>query len=179
MNNCPLCNGYKLVPCQKCRGSKNSIANDFTTTFRALRCTNCNENGLEPCPECFEREKKKEEEETEEFSSESSESDQEGEYEVTEGVEEEEEEEEEEQVKRVRRGERRRSEAAHWAELRMKANIGRREEEEKEQLFEEMVSAMAANVLQEALSQSTEIPAMDTEENSERNESTHWKEKEP
>lgn len=36
------------------------MANDFTIEFRALRCTHCNENGLEPCPVCVGKEEKEE-----------------------------------------------------------------------------------------------------------------------
>ncbi len=31
------------------------MANNFTSEFRALRCTHCNENGMEPCPICEEK----------------------------------------------------------------------------------------------------------------------------
>ena len=54
-NNCRVCGGYEVIPCRKCGGSKNSTANKFTLEFRALRCTHCNENGMEVCPECEER----------------------------------------------------------------------------------------------------------------------------
>lgn len=50
--DCKVCGGYGFVPCHKCGGSKNSIANSFTGMFRALRCTHCNENGLELCSAC-------------------------------------------------------------------------------------------------------------------------------
>lgn len=30
------------------------MKNSFTSEFKALRCTHCNENGLEPCPGCKE-----------------------------------------------------------------------------------------------------------------------------
>lgn len=49
---CDNCGGYEFIPCLKCGGSKNSVANNFTSEFRALRCTSCNENGLQPCPQC-------------------------------------------------------------------------------------------------------------------------------
>ena len=50
--NCQLCGGFEFIPCRKCDGSKNSVANKFTLEFKALRCTYCNENGLEHCPAC-------------------------------------------------------------------------------------------------------------------------------
>ena len=53
-----MCAGFEFVPCHKCGGSKNSVSNTFTIEFRALRCTHCNENGLEACPSCTEREDK-------------------------------------------------------------------------------------------------------------------------
>lgn len=49
---CSTCGGFEFIPCRKCGGSKNSVANNFTSEFRALRCTHCNENGMEPCPIC-------------------------------------------------------------------------------------------------------------------------------
>ena len=61
-NNCKLCGGFEFIPCRKCGGSKNSTANKFTTEFRALRCTHCNENGMEGCPECEMRRNELEEE---------------------------------------------------------------------------------------------------------------------
>lgn len=51
-SNCETCGGYIMVPCPKCKGSKNSCRNNFTTEFKALRCTKCNRNGLVPCPTC-------------------------------------------------------------------------------------------------------------------------------
>ena len=50
-----MCGGYEFIPCRKCGGSKNSVANEFTAEFRALKCTHCTENGLEPCPACEKR----------------------------------------------------------------------------------------------------------------------------
>lgn len=40
--------------------------NEFTIEFRALRCTHCNENGLEPCPKCTLKEEGEEEQKKEE-----------------------------------------------------------------------------------------------------------------
>ena len=57
-----VCMGFGLIPCQKCGGSKNSVANKFTSEFRALRCTHCNENGMELCPLCEEKRRELEEE---------------------------------------------------------------------------------------------------------------------
>ena len=55
-NTCQVCAGFEFIPCRKCSGSKNSVSNKFTIEFRALRCTHCNENGLEACPACVESE---------------------------------------------------------------------------------------------------------------------------
>ncbi|XP_003390163.1 PREDICTED: glutaredoxin domain-containing cysteine-rich protein CG31559-like [Amphimedon queenslandica] len=49
---CQMCGGYDFIPCIKCGGSKNSVFNNFTSEFRALKCTACDENGLQPCPHC-------------------------------------------------------------------------------------------------------------------------------
>ncbi|KAL5460500.1 hypothetical protein EMCRGX_G033951 [Ephydatia muelleri] len=49
---CEICGGYRFILCRKCGGSKNSTRNTFTSEFRALKCTKCNHNGLEPCPKC-------------------------------------------------------------------------------------------------------------------------------
>ncbi len=54
VKECGYCGGYEFIPCRKCSGTKNSIKNNFTSEFKALRCTHCNENGLEPCPACKE-----------------------------------------------------------------------------------------------------------------------------
>ena len=51
-NNCTACAGYGFIPCVKCGGSKNSVANNFTAEFRALKCTACNANGLQKCKLC-------------------------------------------------------------------------------------------------------------------------------
>lgn len=51
---CGYCGGYEFIPCRKCNGTKDSIRNTFTNEFKALRCTHCNENGLELCPSCKE-----------------------------------------------------------------------------------------------------------------------------
>lgn len=51
---CGYCGGYEFIPCRKCSGTKDSVKNTFTSEFKALRCTHCNENGLEPCPGCKE-----------------------------------------------------------------------------------------------------------------------------
>ncbi|XP_036406583.1 glutaredoxin domain-containing cysteine-rich protein 1 [Megalops cyprinoides] len=50
---CPTCGGFAFIPCPVCHGSKMSVfRNCFTDTFKALRCTACNENGLQPCRSC-------------------------------------------------------------------------------------------------------------------------------
>ncbi len=49
---CGYCGGFEFIPCRKCSGTKDSVKNNFTSEFKALRCTHCNENGLEPCPGC-------------------------------------------------------------------------------------------------------------------------------
>ena len=54
LKECGYCGGYEFIPCRKCNGTKNSVKNNFTSEFQALRCTHCNENGLEPCPGCKE-----------------------------------------------------------------------------------------------------------------------------
>ncbi|XP_041379002.1 LOW QUALITY PROTEIN: glutaredoxin domain-containing cysteine-rich protein 1-like, partial [Gigantopelta aegis] len=51
LKKCSMCAGYEFVPCLKCGGSKNSVVNNFTSEFRALKCTSCNENGLQLCPQ--------------------------------------------------------------------------------------------------------------------------------
>ncbi|KAJ8382550.1 hypothetical protein SKAU_G00033280 [Synaphobranchus kaupii] len=52
-HGCPMCGGFAFVPCPVCHGSKMSVfRNCFTDTFKALRCTACNENGLQPCRSC-------------------------------------------------------------------------------------------------------------------------------
>ena len=54
VKECGYCGGYEFIPCRKCSGTKDSVRNNFTNEFKALRCTHCNENGLEPCPGCKE-----------------------------------------------------------------------------------------------------------------------------
>ncbi|KAJ3587505.1 hypothetical protein NHX12_011102 [Muraenolepis orangiensis] len=50
---CQSCGGFAFIPCPMCHGSKMSVfRNCFTDSFKALRCTSCNENGLQPCPSC-------------------------------------------------------------------------------------------------------------------------------
>lgn len=50
---CQLCGGYRLLPCPSCNGSKKSVhRNHFTTDFVALKCMNCDENGLVQCYNC-------------------------------------------------------------------------------------------------------------------------------
>ncbi|XP_063046899.1 glutaredoxin domain-containing cysteine-rich protein 1 [Engraulis encrasicolus] len=50
---CQACGGYNFVPCPMCHGSKMSIyRNRFTDNFKALKCSSCNENGLQACSVC-------------------------------------------------------------------------------------------------------------------------------
>ncbi|XP_061644307.1 glutaredoxin domain-containing cysteine-rich protein 1 [Phyllopteryx taeniolatus] len=50
---CQSCGGFAFVPCPTCHGSKMSVfRNCFTDSFKALKCTSCNENGLRPCGSC-------------------------------------------------------------------------------------------------------------------------------
>ncbi|TDH07415.1 hypothetical protein EPR50_G00105730 [Perca flavescens] len=50
---CQTCGGFAFIPCPMCHGSKMSVfRNCFTDSFKALKCTSCNENGLQPCVSC-------------------------------------------------------------------------------------------------------------------------------
>ncbi|XP_061582176.1 glutaredoxin domain-containing cysteine-rich protein 1 [Cololabis saira] len=50
---CQTCGGFAFIPCQVCHGSKMSVfRNCFTDSFKALKCTSCNENGLQACVRC-------------------------------------------------------------------------------------------------------------------------------
>uniref|UniRef100_A0A3B4Z344 Glutaredoxin and cysteine rich domain containing 1 n=1 Tax=Stegastes partitus TaxID=144197 RepID=A0A3B4Z344_9TELE len=50
---CQTCGGFAFIPCPTCHGSKMSVfRNCFTDSFKALKCTSCNENGLQPCVSC-------------------------------------------------------------------------------------------------------------------------------
>ncbi|XP_034037836.1 glutaredoxin domain-containing cysteine-rich protein 1 [Thalassophryne amazonica] len=50
---CQTCGGFAFIPCSMCHGSKMSVfRNCFTDSFKALKCTSCNENGLQPCESC-------------------------------------------------------------------------------------------------------------------------------
>ncbi|XP_066504602.1 glutaredoxin domain-containing cysteine-rich protein 1 [Hoplias malabaricus] len=52
-HTCQTCGGFAFVPCSMCHGSKMSVfRNCFTDSFKALKCTACNENGLQSCPSC-------------------------------------------------------------------------------------------------------------------------------
>ncbi|XP_036372308.1 glutaredoxin domain-containing cysteine-rich protein 1-like [Megalops cyprinoides] len=52
-HTCLTCGGFAFIPCPMCHGSKMSLfRNCFTDSFKALKCTACNENGLQPCPSC-------------------------------------------------------------------------------------------------------------------------------
>lgn len=54
VEKCGYCGGYEFIACRKCSGTKDSVRVNFSSEFKALRCTHCNENGLEPCPGCKE-----------------------------------------------------------------------------------------------------------------------------
>ena len=52
-SSCDKCGGYRFLPCTHCHGSKKSLLrNEFTEEFCALRCMQCDENGLMRCDEC-------------------------------------------------------------------------------------------------------------------------------
>ncbi|XP_059743737.1 glutaredoxin domain-containing cysteine-rich protein 1 [Bos taurus] len=52
-HECPSCGGFGFLPCSVCHGSKMSVfRNCFTDSFKALKCTACNENGLQRCKSC-------------------------------------------------------------------------------------------------------------------------------
>lgn len=52
-STCQICGGYRLLPCQICKGSKKSVhRNHFTAEFVALKCMNCDEVGLVKCRSC-------------------------------------------------------------------------------------------------------------------------------
>eukprot|EP00045_Choanoeca_perplexa_P015027 m.181338 g.181338 ORF g.181338 m.181338 type:complete len:603 (+) comp16870_c0_seq9:129-1937(+) len=51
--DCSRCGGRGFVNCSWCQGTKRSVANPYAkTTQGALRCTVCNEIGLERCNDC-------------------------------------------------------------------------------------------------------------------------------
>lgn len=53
LNTCPVCGGYRLLPCNMCNGSKKSVyRNNFTTELVTLKCMNCDEVGLVKCHAC-------------------------------------------------------------------------------------------------------------------------------
>lgn len=49
---CPGCGGFRYVNCMQCHGSKRSRKTRISREINVLRCTACNENGLQLCPEC-------------------------------------------------------------------------------------------------------------------------------
>ncbi|CAH2013488.1 unnamed protein product [Acanthoscelides obtectus] len=52
-STCQVCGGYRMLPCQICKGSKKSVhRNHFTAEFVALKCMNCDEVGLVKCTSC-------------------------------------------------------------------------------------------------------------------------------
>jgi hypothetical protein len=55
-SSCDKCGGYRFMPCLICHGSKKSLhRNDFTEEFCALRCMQCDENGLMRCDMCLDQ----------------------------------------------------------------------------------------------------------------------------
>ncbi|KAL4229799.1 Glutaredoxin domain-containing cysteine-rich protein 1 [Mactra antiquata] len=55
-SSCDKCGGYRYLPCSFCHGSKKSLhRNEFTEEFCALRCMQCDENGLMRCDECIDQ----------------------------------------------------------------------------------------------------------------------------
>ncbi|KAL3880804.1 hypothetical protein ACJMK2_033012 [Sinanodonta woodiana] len=55
-SSCDKCGGYRFMPCLVCHGSKKSVhRNDFTEEFCALRCMQCDENGLMRCDMCLDQ----------------------------------------------------------------------------------------------------------------------------
>ena len=52
---CTTCGGFGYVMCSWCQGSMKSRKHGFTEDSKKstyLRCTVCNENGLQPCGSC-------------------------------------------------------------------------------------------------------------------------------
>lgn len=55
-SSCEKCGGYRYMPCNFCHGSKKSLRrNHFTDEFCALRCMQCDENGLLRCDLCLDQ----------------------------------------------------------------------------------------------------------------------------
>lgn len=55
-SSCEKCGGYRFIPCNFCHGSKKSLRrNHFTDEFCALRCMQCDENGLLRCDLCLDQ----------------------------------------------------------------------------------------------------------------------------
>lgn len=49
---CQSCGGFRYINCIQCHGSKRSRRTRISRQISVLRCTSCNENGLQRCPEC-------------------------------------------------------------------------------------------------------------------------------
>jgi len=49
---CQRCGGFRYINCIQCHGSKRSRKTRLSRQISVLRCTACNENGLQRCPEC-------------------------------------------------------------------------------------------------------------------------------
>eukprot|EP00049_Salpingoeca_infusionum_P002520 m.57776 g.57776 ORF g.57776 m.57776 type:complete len:737 (-) comp11629_c0_seq2:233-2443(-) len=54
LTDCPTCGGHGYVLCTWCQGSKRSLEHGFahSTKDASLKCTLCNENALQRCPDC-------------------------------------------------------------------------------------------------------------------------------
>eukprot|EP00730_Choanoeca_flexa_P012122 TRINITY_DN3357_c0_g1_i1.p1 TRINITY_DN3357_c0_g1~~TRINITY_DN3357_c0_g1_i1.p1 ORF type:complete len:634 (+),score=127.20 TRINITY_DN3357_c0_g1_i1:93-1994(+) len=49
---CETCAGRFFIPCEWCGGDRKSVMSRFGSELVKLRCTVCNEQGLQKCPEC-------------------------------------------------------------------------------------------------------------------------------
>ncbi|RDD40110.1 Glutaredoxin domain-containing cysteine-rich protein [Trichoplax sp. H2] len=49
--NCASCYDYRFVPCHSCHGSRRNRSSSFNR-IAELKCGQCNENGLQLCPQC-------------------------------------------------------------------------------------------------------------------------------
>jgi len=49
---CSGCGGFRYINCTQCHGSKRSRRTRISREINVLRCTACNENGLQLCREC-------------------------------------------------------------------------------------------------------------------------------
>lgn len=51
---CQSCGGFRYINCAQCHGSKRSRKTRISRHISVLRCTSCNENGLQRCQVCTE-----------------------------------------------------------------------------------------------------------------------------